>query len=126
MTRRTRTLGALLVGSLIVVAVACATAPLSPPTVDVTGNWAGTWQYDNVQMGSGELRGSFQQSGNHLTGNFNVTGPVVNRVANVSGAVSGNEIMLATPSSGRLTVSGNQITGTINGLNVAKVTMRKQ
>jgi hypothetical protein len=51
---------------------------------------------------------------------------VLNRVAIISGAVSGNEILLGRPSSGRLTVEGNKITGTINGLNVAKVSLTKQ
>jgi len=115
------------VGALLAtLLVGCSTASLKPATVDVTGNWAGTWQYDNVQMGSGELRGTFQQSGQKISGNFNVTGPVVNRVANLTGAVSGDEIILTTPASGRLAVSGNQISGTINGLNVAKVTLRRQ
>ena len=31
-----------------------------------------------------------------------------------------------TPASGYLTVTGNQMTGSLNGLNVAKLTMRKQ
>ena len=123
---RLRWSGALVAGVMLATAAACSTTPLAPPSVDVTGNWVGTWQYDNVQMGSGDLRGSFQQSGQSLTGHFNVTGPVINHVANLTGAVTGNEIMLTTPASGRLTVSGNQITGTINGLNVAKVTLRKQ
>ena len=113
--------------AVAVVAVSgCATAPPAPPSVNVSGNWVGTWQYDNVQMGSGDLRGSFQQNGAQLSGNFNVTGPVINRVAIVSGAVSGNDILLSEPSSGRLTVNGDVMTGTINGLNVAKVTLRKQ
>jgi len=113
--------------AVAVVAVSgCATAPTAPPSVNVSGNWVGTWQYDNVQMGSGDLRGSFQQNGAQLSGNFNVTGPVINRVAIVSGAVSGNDILLSAPSSGRLTVNGDVMTGTINGLNVAKVTLRKQ
>lgn len=113
-------------GAMMLATTACSTAPLAPPAVDVSGNWVGTWQYDNVQMGSGDLRGTFQQSGQTLTGNFNVTGPVVNRVAQLNGAVAGNEIILTTPASGRLTVSGNEITGVINGLNPARVTMRKQ
>ena len=104
----------------------CATGPAAPPSVDVSGDWIGTWQYDNVQMGSGDIRGSFKQNGAQVSGNFNVTGPVINRVAIVTGAVSGNEILLAEPSSGRLTVKGNEMTGTINGLNVARVTLRKQ
>ena len=119
-------LATLLGGLMLVVAAACSTAPLAPPAVDVTGNWVGTWQYESVQMGSGDLRGSFQQNGEKLIGTFNVTGPVVNHVANLTGAVSGSEIILTTPASGRLTVNGNQITGTINGLNVARVTLRKQ
>jgi hypothetical protein len=115
--------------AVFVAAVACsgcATGSTAPPSVNVSGNWVGTWQYDNVQMGSGDIRGSFQQSGAQLSGNFNVTGPVINRVAIVTGAVSGNEILLSQPSSGRLTVNGDMMTGTINGLNVAKVTLRKQ
>ena len=117
--------GLLLAGVMIVVS-ACSTAPLAPPTTNVTGNWVGTWQYENVQQGSGDVRGSFKQDGAHLSGNFDVTGPVLNRTANVSGAVTGNEIILNEPSTGRLTVNGNQITGTINGLNPAKLTLRKQ
>jgi hypothetical protein len=94
--------------------------------VNVTGNWVGSWQYDNVQMGSGDIRGSFQQDGAKLSGNFDITGPVTNPVANVTGVVSGNQIELSMPASGWLTVKGNEISGTINGLNVAKVTLRKQ
>ena len=111
---------------VVMLMVSGCSTPLAPPTTNVTGNWVGTWQYENVQQGSGDVRGSFQQDGANLSGNFNVTGPVLNRVANVSGAVSGNEIILNEPSTGRLTVNGNQITGTINGLNPAKLTLRKQ
>jgi hypothetical protein len=117
-------LGSILVGVAMMIA-ACATAPLAPATANVTGDWAGTWQYENIQLGVGELRGTFQQDGNTLTGHFNVTGPVVNRTATISGTVSGNEVLLSSPSSGRLTVSGAEMNGTINGLNIAKVTLRK-
>ena len=117
--------GALL-ATLVVAAVACSTTQLAPPAVDVSGNWLGTWQYDNIQSGNGDLRGTLQQSGQNLTGRFNVTGPVLNHVANVTGAVSGNDIVLTQPASGRLTVNGNQMTGYINGLSPAKVTLRKQ
>jgi hypothetical protein len=77
-------------------------------------------------IGSGQINGTFTQDGSKVTGNFNVTGPVVNGVANVLGIVSGNEIRLELPSSGYLTVTGNQMTGKVNGMNVANVTMRKQ
>ena len=117
---------ALLLVSVAALASACSTAPLAPPSVNVTGNWVGTWQYENVQQGSGDIRGNFKQDGSTLSGNFDVAGPVLNRAPIVSGAVSGNEIILSYPSSGRLTVNGNTITGTINGLNPAKVTLTKQ
>ncbi|HKW92537.1 MAG TPA: hypothetical protein VJX92_11595 [Methylomirabilota bacterium] len=119
-------LGYLLFGVLFVVS-ACATAPSAPPSVNVTGNWAGTWSYENPTNGSGELRGAFQQDGAKVSGRFNITGPVQNRVANnLVGLVSGNEIQLQLPSSGRLTVNGDVITGYVNGLNTAKLTLRKQ
>jgi len=91
----------------------------------VSGNWVGTWQYQNVQQGSGDVRGTFQQDGAKLSGNFNVTGPVLNRVAIVSGVVSGNDVVLSMPSSGTLTVKGDQMTGIINGLDLARVTLRR-
>jgi len=100
--------------------------PSAPPSVNVTGNWVGTWQYENIQSGSGDLRGSFQQDGSKLSGNFSVTGPVLNRTANVEGVVSGNDILLSMPARGNLTVKGNEMTGTIIGLTPATVTLRKQ
>jgi hypothetical protein len=57
---------------------------------------------------------------------FDVTGPVINRTAIIAGTVSGNEVRLSTPSSGSLSVSGNEMTGTVNGLNVARITLKKQ
>ena len=50
----------------------------------------------------------------------------MNHVANVIGAVSGNDIVLTLPATGRLTITGNQMTGYINGLSPARVTLRKQ
>jgi hypothetical protein len=105
---------------------ACATGTATPPSVNVTGQWAGTWAYENPTLGTGEIRGTFQQDGAKVSGNFNLTGPVVNRVAIVTGTISGNEIKLSMPASGYLTVTGNQMTGSVNGINVAKLTLRKQ
>jgi hypothetical protein len=116
----------LLLGSVLIAAVGCATGPAAPPSVNVTGQWVGSWAYENVSLGSGDIRGTFQQDGAKVTGNFNITGPVVNNVAIVSGTVSGNEIKLSLPASGYLTVTGNQMTGLVNGMNVAKLTLRKQ
>jgi hypothetical protein len=106
--------------------VACATGPAAAPSVNVTGQWVGSWSYENASLGTGDIRGSFQQDGAKVSGNFDITGPVVNHVAIVSGTIAGNEIKLSMPASGYLTVSGDQMTGTVNGLNVAKLTLRKQ
>jgi len=38
----------------------------------------------------------------------------LNHVANVTGAVSSNDMVLTQPASGRLTFNGNQMTGYIN------------
>jgi hypothetical protein len=118
-------LGALLVTAVIALS-ACATTPAAAPGVDVSGPWSGTWSYENPSLGSGDLRGTFQQQGEKLSGRFDVTGPVVNRVANLVGFVSGNEVRLSQPASGTMTVSGSEMTGWINGLNPAKVTLRRQ
>lgn len=117
----------LLLGGVLVMAAACATArEAAPPSVNVSGAWAGSWSYENPTLGSGDVRGTFQQDGAKLTGHFDLTGPVVNRTANVIGTVSGNEIILSQPASGSLTVSGDQIAGRVNGLNVARLTLKKQ
>ena len=54
------------------------------------------------------------------------TGPAASPSVDVTGTVSGNEITLSLPASGYLTVTGNQMTGSVNGLNVAKLTLRNQ
>lgn len=121
-----RTALGLLLGSVLIAAAACATGPAAPPSVNVTGQWVGKWAYETPGLGSGDIRGSFRQDGAKVSGNFNVTGPVQTHVATVTGTVSGNEIKLSMPASGYLTVTGSEMTGLINGLNVAKVTLRKQ
>ena len=121
-----RTALGLILASVLIGATACATGSAAPPSVNVTGQWAGKWAYETPGLGSGDIRGSFKQDGAKISGNFDVTGPVQNHVAIITGTVSGNEVKLATPASGYLTVSGNEMTGLINGLNVAKVTLRKQ
>lgn len=122
-----RALLGLLFGAVLMAVTACATGPTAPPSVNVTGQWAGTWAYENTTLGTGNIQGTFQQDGANVTGNFTVSGPnVINRVASVTGTISGNEIKLSMPASGYLTVTGNQMTGSVNGLNVAKLTLRKQ
>ena len=86
----------------------CASTPAAAPAVDVSGPWSGSWSYETASLGNGDLRGTFQQQGDKLSGRFEVTGPVVNRTATVVGTVSGNEVKLSQPASGTLTVSGTR------------------
>jgi len=119
-----------LLASVMVVTSSCATMSGAPPSVNVTGDWAGQWEYRNVERGSGDLKGTFKQDGATISGNFDVTGPVVNHAALVSGSVSGNDVVLSSPSTGRLTVSGNgtEMIGVVNGLvdDALKITLRRQ
>jgi hypothetical protein len=124
-TMRVLTSG-MLAGVVLVLSACASSTPSAPPSVDVTGRWVGTWNYENPTLGGGQISGTFKQEGSKLAGKFDVTGPVVNNTAEVIGFVSGNELRISQPSSGWFTVTGNQMTGTINGLNVAKITLRKQ
>jgi hypothetical protein len=119
-------LGLLLVSVMIAVAGCASSGPAAPPSVDVTGTWVGTWAYENVSIGQGQVRADLKQSGSVVSGTWEVTGPVVNKTANVTGQVSGNTVRVEMPASGYMTVNGNQMTGKINGMNVANVTLRKQ
>ena len=123
-------LPALLVGTIIATsACATSTTPTTPPSVNVTGKWAGDWSFQNPSLGAGTLSGTFQQDGAKLSGSFLTIGgggAVRNPAATIVGYVSGNQIILSQPSSGTLTVNGNEITGTVNGLDTARVTLRKQ
>jgi hypothetical protein len=51
----------------------CHGHPVGTPSVNVTGNWVGTWAHQNPSNGSGDVRVSFPQNSEKLTGNFNVT-----------------------------------------------------
>jgi hypothetical protein len=44
---------ALLFGGVLMLLIACATTTGTPPSVNVSGNWAGTWSYENPTMGPG-------------------------------------------------------------------------
>lgn len=125
-----RTTLGLLLGAIVIIASACVSStPAVPPSVNVTGSWEGDWSFQNMTLGAGTLSGTFKQDGSKLSGNFLIVGgggAVRFPAATVIGFVSGNQVILSQPSSGTLTVSGNTMTGTVNGLDPATITLHKK
>src|SRR5258705_2291370 len=76
----------LLLGSVLMAGTACATGPAAPPSVNVTGQWGGTWAYENAGIGTGDIRGTFQQDGANVSGDFTITGSnIQHRVSDGTG-----------------------------------------
>ena len=105
-----------LLASLCVALFGCATAAPQPPSVDVTGNWAGEWIAGGT-FGSGSVAMTLQQTGASVTGDLIFGGaPLTGGSFSgpVSGTVSGNEFSLSYrggSGTGHFTVNGNQMTG---------------
>jgi len=115
----------------LVVAVAlasagCATAPMAPSSVNVTGKWQGTWAFEQVSLGGGQIVMDLQQTGAQVTGNVTVSGPAVNRPTTIQAVVTGNDLKLEGRIPGTLTVSGDKMTGIVDGVVAANVTMQRQ
>ena len=119
----------LLVAGLVVVIGGCAGAstPTAPPSVNVTGKWAGTWSFRNPSMGGGQVSMDLKQDGAKVTGPMSVTGPTSSEPTNFSGTVSGNTIVLdAAHGSGTLAVKGDEMTGMVYGIMPATVSLKRQ
>ena len=115
-----------LVVAMMLGVTACATTVPEPaPSVDVSGNWAGTWWAHEGSGGAGTLSGLFLQDGRSVRGDFTVMGATTNRTA-VSGSIAGNVISLSVPTSGTLSVTGDEITGVVNGLLPTTLKLQRQ
>jgi hypothetical protein len=119
-----------LVGAGLMVAIGgCAGAgtPEAPPTVNVTGKWAGTWSYRNPSMGGGQVIMDLKQDGAKVTGPMTVSGPTSSEPTNFQGRVTGDSIVLeAAHGSGTLTVKGDEMTGMVYGIMPATVSLKRQ
>jgi len=128
LTMRTRSL--LLIAGVMMLGFACATAPPPPPppSVDVSGTWEGTWEAFERSAGGGGIRGVFRQDGATLYGNFEIQTQGPNPISRtyVSGVVRANQVQLLAPNEGLLVVDGNEMSGTIQGIMAARVTLRRQ
>jgi len=124
----TRTANGLLVLGVLLLVGACATAPAATtPPFNVTGTWAGTWKFEEPTPGGGDITMVFEQRNDEVSATYEISGPAIKRTNKMYGSIYGNEIKLLMPATGTLTVSGDQITGVINGLNApARVTLKRQ
>jgi len=119
----------LLVGAAVLMIAGCASgsgAPTAAPSVNLTGKWAGSWQFTPVQAGSGQVTMDLTQTGSDVNGNVLVTGPAVNQPTTVQGTVSGNEFRLSGRISGTFMVTGDQMSGNVNGMLPATATLTRQ
>ena len=119
----------LLIGAAVLTIAGCASgsgAPSAPPSVNVTGKWAGLWQYPSIPSGRGEVFMDLTQSGADVTGSVLVTGPTQNQPTRVQGTVVGNEFRLGGRIAGTFVVKGDEMTGTVDGVVVATATLNRK
>ena len=102
-------------GILALATASCASSapPLQPPTVNVTGDWVGTWTCDFTSQGNGVVVLGLTQNGSMVTGPVLVTNSTFNRVSKIAeGVVSGDKVLTQSNDlSGTFTVSGDKMTG---------------
>jgi hypothetical protein len=115
-----KVLKSMTMGVLVLATASCASAPpLQPPTVNVTGDWVGTWTCDFTREGNGTIVLGLTQSGSRVTGPLLVTNSTFNQVTTMpEGVVSGDTVLTESQSnvlggtfSGSFKVSGDKMTG---------------
>jgi hypothetical protein len=103
-------------GILVLATASCASSsapPLQPPTVNVTGDWVGTWTCDFTSQGNGVVVLGLTQNGSMVTGPVLVTNSTFNRVSKIAeGVVSGDKVLTQSNDlSGTFTVTGDSMSG---------------
>ena len=121
-----RRVSGFLAAVVLLASAGCASAPPSaPPSVDVTGKWQGTWVFELVSLGSGQVIMDLKQVGAQVTGSLQVSGPTVNKANTIQATVSGNELSVQGRVPGTLTVTGDKMSGVVFGVVEANVTMQR-
>jgi hypothetical protein len=120
----------ILIGGVVLGAAACASSGTStsgaPPASNVTGRWTGTYVFEPSSAGNGLATVIFTQDGSKVKGNLDIQGPHRFQPVVINGIMSGNDIQVIGPDiTGWMKVSGNEMTGLINGVLPAKVVLRK-
>lgn len=121
----------LVIGVLVVLAGGCVSAPSTPemaaPAVNVKGTWAGTWNFENPDQGTGSILLDLDQAGAEVAGNATVTTRADTKRTFLRGLVTGNTVVLSPPyAEGTLTVSGDEMIGVVEGIMPAAVKLRRQ
>jgi hypothetical protein len=103
-------------GVVALATASCASSsapPLQPPTVNVTGDWVGTWTCDFTSQGNGVVVLGLTQNGSMVTGPVLVTNSTFNRVSKIAeGVVSGDKVLTQSNDlSGTFTVTGDSMSG---------------
>lgn len=127
-----KVLSGILIALVTVAAAGCAgkmesAAPMAP-TVDVTGKWTGTWASITPGLGQGFIEMTLKQTGSQYSGDLKATGTATDPSGPTEGIVSGNEVRILRPTglTGRLTVQGDNMRGTVQGLVAGNVTLTRQ
>jgi hypothetical protein len=102
-------------GVLALATASCASSapPLQPPTVNVTGDWVGTWTCDFTSQGNGVVVLGLTQNGSMVSGPVLVTNSTFNRVSKIAeGVVSGDKVLTQSNDlTGTFTVTGDSMSG---------------
>ena len=121
-----RRVSGFLAAVVLLASAGCASAPPSAPSsVDVTGKWQGTWVFELVSLGSGQVIMDLKQVGAQVTGSLQVSGPTVNKANTIQATVSGNELSVQGRVPGTLTVTGDKMSGVVFGVVEANVTLQR-
>ena len=105
----------------------CVSTAQAPPTVDISGKWQGNWVAVMPAQGAGQIQMDIKQTGSKFTGNLLFTGGANDPTGLTEGYVTGNRVEITVPAgaTGTLAVTGDEMSGTIGGVNGSKVTLKR-
>jgi len=118
----------LMIATLTLATVGCASAPPAKPTVNVTGNWIGSFVCNDPSQGSGIVVMKLNQDGSRVVGDVSVAGSARLTNAAAEASIQGDQLVLiGNRASGSFTVSGDNMSGAFqDALCGGKLTMNRE